>query len=264
MNCPWNDVQLECGYQVRWARTRDKKPTKWGTSLWHLSLPAYDQPLPVPLPPPLQCFSNRAFPGSVHLPTLATTLPDHYATLQVPSTAGLPTVRAAYRTLILLHHPDRATPVEQNSPNAAEALNEAWHILGDPTRREAYDREWTRQQQGQSLQSHCRVSQPFRSIIAPLIHLTRTLPAQQELPTSSFAYAVSIDLSLFTPHYSEANSPEPKPVFEDSPMPMAYTHPCRCSAEFRITLEQLEQGVQIVQCEGCSERCKVEYFVVES
>ncbi|KDE04461.1 hypothetical protein MVLG_05109 [Microbotryum lychnidis-dioicae p1A1 Lamole] len=125
--------------------------------------------------------------------------------------------------------------MQRCSPNAAEALNEAWHILGDPTRREAYDREWTRQQQ-----------------------------AQQELPTSSFAYAVSIDLSLFTPHYSEANSPEPKPVFEDSPMPMAYTHPCRCSAEFRIALEQLEQGVQIVQCEGCSERCKVEYFVVES
>ncbi|SCZ89213.1 BZ3500_MvSof-1268-A1-R1_Chr9g10331 [Microbotryum saponariae] len=196
-----------------------------------------DEPLPVPLPHPRQCFPNCAFSGSVHLPTLATSLPDHYATLHVPSTADLATVRAAYRALILLHHPDRATAVERSSPNAAEALNEAWHILGDPTRRKAYDRESARQQQ-----------------------------AQQELLTSSCVYAVSIDLSLFTAHYhySESNSPEPKPEFEDSLMPIAYTHPCRCSAEFRITLEQLEQGVQIVQCEGCSERCKVEYHVVES
>ncbi|SCV69667.1 BQ2448_1061 [Microbotryum intermedium] len=176
--------------------------------------------------------SYSLLPGSKQSSTLEAALNDHYATLHVPPTADLPTIRAAYRALILLHHPDRATTIEGINTTPAQALNEAWRVLGDLNRREAYDREYMRQQR------------------------------KQEVAPSSLAYAVSIDLSFFTPHYSEGTSAEPEA--EDSLIPLEYTHLCRCSAQFRITLEQLEEGVHIVQCEGCSERCKVEYQVVES
>lgn len=42
-----------------------------------------------------------------------------------------------------------------------------------------------------------------------------------------------------------------------------YTHPCRCSGEFVITHMDLEEGVEIVGCEGCGEWVRVGYEVVE-
>jgi hypothetical protein len=42
-----------------------------------------------------------------------------------------------------------------------------------------------------------------------------------------------------------------------------YTHPCRCSGTFVITESQLEEGVDIVGCEGCGEWVGVGYEVVE-
>lgn len=45
--------------------------------------------------------------------------------------------------------------------------------------------------------------------------------------------------------------------------PSFYSHPCRCSGTFTITTAQLEAGEEVVQCDGCSERCRVEYDVIE-
>jgi len=70
---------------------------------------------------------------------------------------------------------------------------------------------------------------------------------------SSSAFAHSISLDLFTAHST--------PTMEGDVE--YWTYPCRCSSQFRVTLEELEKGVEVVGCEGCSERCRVEYEVVE-
>lgn len=75
---------------------------------------------------------------------------------------------------------------------------------------------------------------------------------------TSHAFAVSYSLDAFEAHY---DAEEATGADEDDPA--YYTHPCRCSSEFRISREQLEDGVEVVTCDGCSERCRVEYEVVE-
>ena len=83
--------------------------------------------------------------------------------------------------------------------------------------------------------------------------------------------AGSISLDLFTPHYNPPNGSDSAQSDDndddddddDYPEPAYYTHPCRCSGTFTITTDQLEKGEELIQCDGCTERCKVEYEVLE-
>lgn len=60
---------------------------------------------------------------------------DPYAVLGVPRTATREEVARAYRTLAKRHHPDAGAP-----PSASMArINEAWSILGSPSRRASWD-----------------------------------------------------------------------------------------------------------------------------
>jgi curved DNA-binding protein CbpA len=59
----------------------------------------------------------------------------HYDALQVLSDAHSEVVRAAYRALALLYHPDRGT----GSAARMTELNEAWETLRDPASRREYD-----------------------------------------------------------------------------------------------------------------------------
>lgn len=64
---------------------------------------------------------------------------DYYELLQVSPKADPEIIEAAYRRLALKYHPD-----QNNTPEATgrmQALNEAYTILKDPTRRAEYDRE---------------------------------------------------------------------------------------------------------------------------
>jgi len=53
----------------------------------------------------------------------------------VPSTAGEGEIRAAYRRLARVRHPDRVG----GDDSQMAALNEAYHVLADPARRATYD-----------------------------------------------------------------------------------------------------------------------------
>lgn len=62
---------------------------------------------------------------------------DPYAVLQVADHAEPEVIQAAYRTLARRIHPDLSEHPEAQSQMSA--LNRAWEILGDPTRRAHYD-----------------------------------------------------------------------------------------------------------------------------
>ena len=65
---------------------------------------------------------------------------DLYEVLQVSPNAEPEVIEAAYRRLARKYHPDVA-----NTPRAAERMRliaRAYHVLGDPGRRAAYDPAW--------------------------------------------------------------------------------------------------------------------------
>jgi curved DNA-binding protein CbpA len=62
--------------------------------------------------------------------------PTHYDVLGVDVTASPDEVRAAYRLAARDHHPDAG-----GDAGRMQEVNAAWHVLGDPVRRAAYDRE---------------------------------------------------------------------------------------------------------------------------
>ena len=68
----------------------------------------------------------------------------YYDLLGVPPEATQEDIRAAYRTLVQLFHPDRLAHLKPESRLFAEerlkSLNRAYEVLGDPARRAAYDR----------------------------------------------------------------------------------------------------------------------------
>ena len=74
-----------------------------------------------------------------------------------------------------------------------------------------------------------------------------------------------ISLELFTPHYSPTvtGTGDETGALDDL-VSMYYTHPCRCSGEFVITHQDLEDGVDVVGCGGCGEWVRVGYEVVAS
>lgn len=61
----------------------------------------------------------------------------HYEVLGVRPDAGAEEIRAAYLHLARRVHPDHVG----GSAEAMQAVNAAWHVLRDPLRRRAYDRE---------------------------------------------------------------------------------------------------------------------------
>ncbi|CAA9433978.1 MAG: hypothetical protein AVDCRST_MAG51-2831 [uncultured Ramlibacter sp.] len=76
------------------------------------------------------------------------TEPSHYQLLQVPADVPAPLLRQAYRRAAQRNHPDR----RRGDPQAQEAMariNEAYAVLSNPQRREAYD-DWLRAREARS------------------------------------------------------------------------------------------------------------------
>ena len=68
-----------------------------------------------------------------------TTADDLYVVMQVHRSASAEEIKIAYRRLAQLHHPDR-NPGDTQAEERFKQLQQAYSILSDPTRREAYDR----------------------------------------------------------------------------------------------------------------------------
>jgi cation transport ATPase len=64
---------------------------------------------------------------------------DYYAVLQVEPEDSIDEVRAAYKRLAMLHHPDRSRHPKANQ--RMQLLNEAYAVLSSPEKRSRYDQE---------------------------------------------------------------------------------------------------------------------------
>lgn len=95
-------------------------------------------------------------------------MPDHYATLKVSRDAPAEVIQAAYRSLARKYHPDHGARTP-DSEAAMKAINAAYEVLGDPTRRAAYDRDLT----------HNNVQRPRPSA-------ARSRPSPRDVPTDDF------------------------------------------------------------------------------
>jgi curved DNA-binding protein CbpA len=62
---------------------------------------------------------------------------DHYAALGLGSDATLADIKKAFRQKASLYHPDRNRA--SNAPERFRAVQEAYEVLSDATRRQAYD-----------------------------------------------------------------------------------------------------------------------------
>jgi DnaJ-class molecular chaperone len=63
---------------------------------------------------------------------------DYYEILGVPSDANEKQIKAAYRKLAFQYHPDRNTG-DPESANKMKAINEAYAVLSNPSKRKDYD-----------------------------------------------------------------------------------------------------------------------------
>jgi curved DNA-binding protein len=74
---------------------------------------------------------------------------DYYQTLGVPKTADEKQIKSAYRKLARKFHPD-LNPDDKAAEQRFKEINEAYEVLGDPSKRAKYDQfghEWRRHQQ---------------------------------------------------------------------------------------------------------------------
>lgn len=65
-------------------------------------------------------------------------LQNHYAVLGVTSNAPSEIIRAAYRVMARLHHPD-VNKHPSNDPSMMTSINQAYEVLSCPQRRREYD-----------------------------------------------------------------------------------------------------------------------------
>ncbi len=68
-------------------------------------------------------------------------LPDHYALLDVAPDADGSTIHAAFRRMVLIHHPD-LHPGDAAVHSHFLSIVQAHDVLSDPARRAAYDAKW--------------------------------------------------------------------------------------------------------------------------
>ncbi|KAH9810884.1 hypothetical protein DFH28DRAFT_984458 [Melampsora americana] len=156
----------------------------------------------------------------------------HYQTLQITSNASSNEIRQAYLRLIKLSHPDKhqfGTSTLEDECYSAQRIIEAYAILADQPKREAYDLQLKQTQTQMVLgsKSQNRIRQPILS--------------------------QTVDLSEFTEILTGTDQTE-----EEEPV-QRFVYSCRCGGQFMITSQDMESQKDLVGCNGCSLTVKVEF-----
>lgn len=81
----------------------------------------------------------------------------HYENLKVSRDAPPEVIRAAYKALSMLWHPDRST--DPRAPGIMRTINVAYEVLGDPIKRHEHD-EWLAAQELQWTLNHPQIQYP--------------------------------------------------------------------------------------------------------
>jgi curved DNA-binding protein len=74
---------------------------------------------------------------------MTTKAKDYYKILGVPRNASEQDIKKAYRKLAMQYHPDRNRGKEEWANEKFKEINEAYGVLGDPEKRQQYDRYGT-------------------------------------------------------------------------------------------------------------------------
>jgi len=114
--------------------------------------------------------------------------PDLYQLLGVPPGASRQEIALAWRRRARDEHPD-ARPADASAPDRFRALAQAWHVLGDPVRRAAYDHALLRDRHSRngSEASMPRVGDPVRvppstATAVPVRHLRGQEAQEADVP----------------------------------------------------------------------------------
>ncbi|KAJ9103088.1 hypothetical protein QFC21_002510 [Naganishia friedmannii] len=219
---------------------------------------------------------------------------DHFQTLGLTSGATQEQVKQSYRALLLQHHPDKQprrrddsrTPTpnppglkivagseeSETQEDRVIALTEAYRVLSDPEFRAEYELAdgflilYPRSvlERSGSVKNGKNGSM---GIDAPTRHRQRNPTRVISLEEWTY-HPATVNTGSAQARNGHANG-HPygnmnghSHTTEDT-NGAYYTHPCRCSGTFVISESQLEEGVDIVGCEGCGEWVGVGYEMVE-
>lgn len=72
---------------------------------------------------------------------MSATKKDYYIILGVINSAELAVIKAAYKALMMIYHPDRPQTNKEEAIRKSKELNEAYATLSDPENRKKYDTE---------------------------------------------------------------------------------------------------------------------------
>lgn len=113
----------------------------------------------------------------------------HYDNLQIARTASDAVVRAAYRGLSQLHHPDKNPEDRETAERIMKVINEAYAVLSDPVRRRDHD-EWIDSQESEQHQNDNSPSQKTQQSTEPSEELIVT--SKRWVAIGYFLFAVAM------------------------------------------------------------------------
>ena len=161
-----------------------------------------------------------------------------YEILGVPSTSTPEELRRSYKRAALRLHPDRAHMAARSAaedgagraPSTAtfRELQACWALVGTSDARARYDAEEA---------------------------------ARVEAVKRRSAYNIEIDLDemefVEPSHRAEAGGGGAGGTSGEG----YFAHPCRCGSRFDVKESELEAGIELLQCDGCSQIARVLYEV---
>ncbi len=183
------------------------------------------------------------------------------------------TSRLTVPPAIAQHHPDKlVAPLTRDGQRAAIAqthaalsggqapgeqtivsLNHAYEVLSDPHRRKEYDAELARQREQvhRSVDSFAASGTGSSSTAAPATSAGRQARIAAEISIEAFE---AIEPDAAPSANAQAGDDDGE---TDNDSKLEFRYPCRCGNYFVVSADQLSQGVDIVQCSGCSEVVRV-------